>query len=837
MDPRERELPTIESLAAYRPGLTALARRLVHDSNVAEDLVQSTYVRALEARPEHGSGRFAWLRAVLINEARQRARAERRRAVREARAAADSKEGRSSDVAARFESTVLLMTAVRNLEPAHREVILLRFFDELPPRKIASALGVPVKTIDSRIQRALARLRDELDAGRSGDRQRWLAALAPLSEASPFFSPLYGVGSLLGVLTVKAMVGILVVTFGLVTAVIWLGSDAARDPQELERSTERAALEPPVLEASASIVEDEPSRVLAPADEDATVDDVVGRVSSRRGRLCDLEGAPLPGVELRFVALDVRGVSAQALTDASGEFEFESTLGVYRPECSSQDHALLIAPEFEIGESDSLPELRLFGAATRVVSGLVVDDRDDPIRGVELDFTFADEVRVRLGEHGQEIRRDRRIVASDARGRFEIAGIPEIAGVICQASKPGYARVEIDLRSMVDLANCRIVLNRTDASPATLEGVVFDLSGAPFQGARVGFGGRPATSDENGRFRFDYDAASPPEKLLACTKGLLPVEIVRPDSGTWPSFLEVRFSSLPKAIAGVVLDERGQPLPQARVWIADSTPLAAWDQGIWVAESVVSGNALLRIQASADDRGRFRIEDLLDREYGVKVLDGRRAWIVDAGRVHAGEENLVIRLRGEELIPRLSGRVVDSSSRGVAGASVFVRCLMLAATSAEGMKYYDTANGPSVDTDADGNFVIEDVPAVDATLDVTHDGFLDDASVPISADSGRAPLLIKIHWRCDFRLEVPANSGVVGLEIRDRDDHVLPMYRYEPGSIAEVERAPIVDGKSEALAVSDAAATMVWIRRGADGSETRESKPIVLTPGELTILR
>lgn len=828
------------SLGEYRPGLTALARRLVRDADVADDLVQSTFVRAIERRPARGEGLAGWLRAVLRNEARQRRRGEARRIAREAHAASVSLRADGGDVAARFESAVLLMNAVRGLEPVHREVILLRFFDELPPRKIAARLGVPVKTIDSRIQRALARLRIELDAGHAGDRRRWLVALAPLSEPGLFASALLSAGSLLGGMTVKAMIGILVVTVGLVAAAIFFGSDGSSRREDTARLTSPARPDPPAvgsreapdLDASASRevarAEVEPSRTtpVPPAAAPAT----------RCGRLVDLDGMPLAGVALRGVPLDAGGASCRALTDASGAFEFAAPSGAYRPECETDDHTLLAVIEFEIEAAGSLPELRLVGAATRAVAGLVVDERGDPVPGAELDFTFADEVRVRLGDDAAHIRRERRVATSSDHGRFAIAGLPAIEGVVCNASKPGFAGVEIELASVDRGDELRIVLARTDAAPATLEGIAFDPAGAPLPGVRLGFGGRPATSDASGRFRFDYDAASPPEKLLACARGLLPVEIPRPEGGAWPSFVEARFSSPPKAIAGIVLDERGEPLPRARVWIADSTPLAAWDQGIWIAESIVSGASMLRIEAEADDRGRFRIGDLLDREYDVKVLDWKRAWITDAGRVRAGDENLVIRLRGEELIPRLSGRVVDSSRRGVAGASVYVLARMLAATAADGMKYYDTANGPSAETDADGNFTLLEVATRDASLDVTRDGLLDDASFEWS-DSPPNPLVLVVAWRCDFRVEVEASRGFTEFELRDERGEALPLFRYEPQSIGQVSRGRIVDGRSETLAASDAARELVLVRKDEAGSETIERKPIRLTPGASNVLR
>lgn len=839
MDLRDGDSWNPENLVDYRPGLTALARKLVRDADIADDLVQSTFVRALESKPAEGAGWMGWLRSVLINEARQRVRTERRRAAREARTANEVKPTAAGDIASQFESAVLLMNAVRALDPAHREVIVMRYFADLPPRKIAARLGVPVKTIDSRIQRALARLRVTLDGSHGGERRRWIVALAPIARSSWRAVALLETSSLLGVWTVKAVIAAGVMVCGLVLLVLWETSEGSGRDDEATRYASEVAIAPSIEVAPESPRIDESARVeVAIVDAPAispSRDSEATRLSIG-GSLVDLEGRPLVGVPLIAGANDPTNPALRAITDESGRFEFVGLPGFYLPQIGSADHVLLVAPEFVIDHDLPQHDMRLIGTSACEVSGVVVDERGDAVRDAELDFVLGEIVRVQLADLAPFIRRDRRTVPTDEFGRFELARVPNTRGVVCNVSKPGFERQSLDLASLGDVANVRIVLKRIDAAPTTLEGIAFDESGQALPGVRLGFGGRPATSDEGGRFRFDFDAASPPESLLACVAGRLPVEVARPTTGVWPSFLEVRFADLPKAIAGVVLDERGEPLADARVWVADSTPVAAWDQGIWIAESIVRGDGALRVESQADDRGRFRLENLLDREYGVMVLDPRRAWITDAGRIRAGEENIVIRLRGEELIPRLSGRVVDSFGRGVAEASVFVRCRMLAAISAEGMKYYDTATGPSADTDTDGNFTLLEVPTRDATLDVAAEGLLDDASVELSADL-RSPLVIVVAWRCDFRVDVPSSHAYDEFELRDEQGIALPLFRYETGSIGQVLRAPLVDGKSEQLAVADSAREIVLVKKNGTDGETIERKPIRLTRDRPNVIR
>ena len=57
-----------------------------------------------------------------------------------------------------------LMTVLATLTPEHREVVVLRFFEELKLPEIARKLDVRVGTVKSRLHYALAELRKKLPA-------------------------------------------------------------------------------------------------------------------------------------------------------------------------------------------------------------------------------------------------------------------------------------------------------------------------------------------------------------------------------------------------------------------------------------------------------------------------------------------------------------------------------------------------------------------------------------------------------------------------------------------------------------------------------------------------
>src|SRR5580765_5992909 len=79
--------PDFEALLAQAGWIRSLARSLVEDSSRADDLVQQTFVAALEHPPGPATPLRRWLGAVVRNFARQDRRGERRRNERELAAA------------------------------------------------------------------------------------------------------------------------------------------------------------------------------------------------------------------------------------------------------------------------------------------------------------------------------------------------------------------------------------------------------------------------------------------------------------------------------------------------------------------------------------------------------------------------------------------------------------------------------------------------------------------------------------------------------------------------------------------------------------------------------
>lgn len=152
----------------YINALYGYALMLTRNSVEAEDLVQETYVRALEAqhRLREDSNIKGWfftiLRNLWLNQMRKRKSRPTLVDVDGEDGGADLLPGHtrnSQEILIHQEDAARVQVAIGKLSTEFREVILLREFEELSYREIASVLNCPAGTVMSRLERARAKLR------------------------------------------------------------------------------------------------------------------------------------------------------------------------------------------------------------------------------------------------------------------------------------------------------------------------------------------------------------------------------------------------------------------------------------------------------------------------------------------------------------------------------------------------------------------------------------------------------------------------------------------------------------------------------------------------------
>ena len=175
----------IRALLEHADWLRGLARQLVRDGAEAEDVLQETLLVAGDSAVPAGVPERSWLAGIARNLVRTRRKREVRIKRREQGASrAEATTTTAADDAALIERQKILLEGVEELPEAQRRVILMRYYEGIPPRKIAAAEGVAVSTVHTRIQRGLESLRTQLDRS-FGDRRTWATWMAPMGGVAP----------------------------------------------------------------------------------------------------------------------------------------------------------------------------------------------------------------------------------------------------------------------------------------------------------------------------------------------------------------------------------------------------------------------------------------------------------------------------------------------------------------------------------------------------------------------------------------------------------------------------------------------------------------------------
>ena len=130
----------------------------------AEDAAQDGFVKAWQALPRfrRGAPFRPWLLAIVTNEARNRRRRAGRQAALALRAVEPEPPGVEESAGVRADHA-RLVRIVSGLSEDHRLVIGYRYFLDLSEEETAEALGIPRGTVKSRLARALARLREQME--------------------------------------------------------------------------------------------------------------------------------------------------------------------------------------------------------------------------------------------------------------------------------------------------------------------------------------------------------------------------------------------------------------------------------------------------------------------------------------------------------------------------------------------------------------------------------------------------------------------------------------------------------------------------------------------------
>lgn len=159
----------------YQHRVFALVYRMLGDRAEAEDLAQEVFVTVFKAIDSfRGESRFStWLFRIATNHCRNRLKYLARRHHQRQQ---DIEETRETDFAAGFGRQLprpdqllegaqlegILQAALAEMDPDHREVLILRDVEQLAYHEIAEILEVAEGTVKSRLFRARVALRERI---------------------------------------------------------------------------------------------------------------------------------------------------------------------------------------------------------------------------------------------------------------------------------------------------------------------------------------------------------------------------------------------------------------------------------------------------------------------------------------------------------------------------------------------------------------------------------------------------------------------------------------------------------------------------------------------------
>ena len=154
------DLAAFESLATALYGrLNQVAYRILRDRSLAEDATQAAVLGVWRNLPRlRDPDRFeAWSYRLLVNACHSEARRSHRWMPNAGGVPADVPLW--SDELGAVVDRDELERAFRGLSVDHRAVLVLHHYLDLPVEDVAAALGIPVGTVNSRLHRAMQRMR------------------------------------------------------------------------------------------------------------------------------------------------------------------------------------------------------------------------------------------------------------------------------------------------------------------------------------------------------------------------------------------------------------------------------------------------------------------------------------------------------------------------------------------------------------------------------------------------------------------------------------------------------------------------------------------------------
>ena len=148
---------------AFSPQIYRLALKMLGDEQDAEDVLQNTFMKALQAigKFEGRSSLSTWLYRIARNKVYQQLRRKKRLSKLDAEAVVVND---VEDDAFSVEDVAKVHRCLKELIPEYKEVLILRFLEQMSYRQISHVVNCSLGTVKSRIYYAKLALKAKMEA-------------------------------------------------------------------------------------------------------------------------------------------------------------------------------------------------------------------------------------------------------------------------------------------------------------------------------------------------------------------------------------------------------------------------------------------------------------------------------------------------------------------------------------------------------------------------------------------------------------------------------------------------------------------------------------------------
>ena len=828
-----------ERLLGQNRWLRRLALELAGDPHRAEDLVQQTWLAALGGPADLADEERrlrAWLRGVVRRLAALARRGEANRCAREQACARPEAQPPVEESLRRAALQQQVLEAVMALEPTQRNVVVLHYLDELPPRAIALRIGIPAGAVRARLHRARSNLRERLRLEPDDERRAWGLAFAAAARTGAGTAP--ALGSFL--MKTQTVLIALAASLTSMAGVLWWTSQAPGTSSPAGDAAPFAEGLRPALPAPAPM--EAPRAALAEVRRESAAPPQVQESAATpllRGCVVDTRLVPVAEVGVRFESAgepdtesrqDAEALRARSDRDGAFALPFPGLHG----RLVTEDEAFVTLLDATVGLEPPVEPLLLVVAPRCDYAGVVVDEGGTPLADLAVHVLVDPALLrgLRPGVPRSELQREW-WARSDALGAFELERVGWCEGLRATVDVVGYEAASVGLPAY-SAPDLRLVLRRPARAARNLAGRVLDPAGAPVAEALVWAGESAAQSDHEGRFVLDLAGVDAGAPVHAAARGFLPAE------GAVPAILEpateetfvLRLGGLPLAITGRVIDPHGGSVAGAHVWIQDGTRLPDHEANRYrtIEEALGFGDALeSNLHRVTGEDGSFELNGLLPRAYRPWAVHPATLEFVSAGPIEAGSVGIVLAFTGAGA-RRVAGRVTSYSGEPMAGVALFVgRRIPL--DGARVSAPLQTEHSPRTDAEGRFEFAALHVEGTYLLPSSPETSFADRISLDPSADLEH--LEIRLPRRCLFQLLLADPDEADALQVLDADGNGLTL-TVEAGLTALVSGGmTLAGGRSEVIVTDERAATIVLRRQR---QEVRRI-PVRLVPGEVQVLR